>query len=151
MVIVSPMIEIRRFEFYDTTLFALARKIRYDVFVLGQKVPESLEYEHEEAAVHYLLLENGEPRATARWRVTPLGIKLERFAVPSPFRNLGLGTIILERVLQDVLPLGKPIYLHAQTTAVKYYLRAGFVTVGEEFEEAGIRHYKMVFGAEKQQ
>lgn len=143
------MIEIRRFEFSDVTLFSLARKIRYDVFIIGQKVPESLEYEHEEASVHYLLLEDGEPRATARWRVTPFGIKLERFAVPSPYRNLGLGTILLDRVMQDVVPLGNQIYLHAQTTAVNYYLRAGFVTVGEEFEEAGILHYKMVFNADK--
>ncbi|HRZ41095.1 MAG TPA: GNAT family N-acetyltransferase [Bacteroidales bacterium] len=139
------MIEIRQFEFSDSTLFALARKIRYEVFIEEQKVPESLEYEHEESAVHYLLLEDGEPRATARWRETPAGIKLERFAVPSPFRNLGLGTVLLERVMKDVRPLGKPIYLHAQTTAVNYYLRAGFVPVGKEFEEAGIRHYKMVY------
>ncbi len=138
-------IEIKRFGFSDASLFCLARKIRYDVFIVEQQVPEELEYEHEEESHHYLLLMDGTPIATARWRETPNGIKLERFAVPLKFRNEGLGSILLKRVMEDVLPLGKPIYLHAQVAAAHYYMKAGFIREGSVFEEAGIQHYKMVY------
>jgi predicted GNAT family N-acyltransferase len=33
--------------------------------------------------------------------------------------------------------------LHAQVHAVGFYTRAGFVVVGDEFEEAGIPHRRM--------
>lgn len=139
------MIEIRRFGYADTDLFNLARKIRSEVFIIEQQVPEELEYENEEESHHYLLLMDGEPAATARWRETPCGIKLERFAVPLTSRNLGLGTLLLKRVMEDVLPLGKHIYLHAQVAAANYYQKAGFVREGDVFEEAGIHHYKMSY------
>jgi predicted GNAT family N-acyltransferase len=35
------------------------------------------------------------------------------------------------------------VLLHAQITAAPFYLREGFSVVGEEFEEAGIRHVEM--------
>ena len=34
-------------------------------------------------------------------------------------------------------------YLHAQTYAVKFYERFGFIAEGDEFEEAGIPHLQM--------
>jgi predicted GNAT family N-acyltransferase len=35
------------------------------------------------------------------------------------------------------------VELHAQLTARGFYERAGYVAVGEEYEEAGIRHVTM--------
>jgi predicted GNAT family N-acyltransferase len=139
------MITIVQFRSSDESLFSLARGIRDEVFIIGQRVPESIEYEFEDESVHYLLLEDGVAKMTARWRETSGGIKLERFAVPEAFRNRGLGTQLLSRILMDVIPFGKPIYLHAQVAAMPYYLRAGFEAVGEMFEEAGIDHYRMEY------
>ena len=39
------------------------------------------------------------------------------------------------------------IYLHAQLQAIPLYEKHGFVKVGEMFEEATIKHYKMIFEA----
>lgn len=141
------MIKIEKFLSTDSDRYRLARGIRHEVFVDEQNVPEELEYDNDEEAVNYLLYEDGLAKGTARWRETSAGIKLERFAVFASERGKGYGTLLLERILEDVMPTGKRIYLHAQISAVSYYLKAGFQTEGHSFSEAGIEHYLMVFPA----
>jgi len=139
-------LKIARFAYDDAEMSALARGIRYEVFVREQGVPEELEYDGEDInATHYLLWWEGKPVATARWRRTEKGIKLERFALLKAYRNKGLGQYILDAVLKDVEKLSHPIYLHSQEKAVNFYERRGFVIVGEAFVEAGITHYKMIW------
>jgi predicted GNAT family N-acyltransferase len=139
------MFSVKRFSSSDKELFEQASSIRRAVFVEEQGVDAALEYEHEEEAHHYLLILGEKPIATARWRETEKGIKLERFAVLPAFRNRGLGEIILKEVLNDVITTGKTIYLHAQVKAVPFYQRNGFVIEGPQFTEAGIEHFKMRF------
>jgi predicted GNAT family N-acyltransferase len=141
----EKMIEIKRFTAGDKSIAEQAFSIRRKVFVEEQGVDQNLEYDKEELSNHYLLLLAGKPIATARWRETEKGIKLERFAVLPQFRNRGFGEVILEEVLKDVKPLGKTIYLHSQAKAVPFYERNGFVKEGELFVEAGIEHYYMKY------
>jgi predicted GNAT family N-acyltransferase len=123
-----------------------AFSIRKKVFVQEQKVDPQLEYdEHENEATHYLAFYNDVPVGTARWRKTPNGIKLERFAVLPEYRNKGVGDTLLQKVLEDVIPLNLTIYLHSQLRACSLYRRNGFAQEGEIFKEAGIEHYKMKF------
>ena len=123
-----------------------ANQIRQKVFVEEQNVDPVLEYdEYESTAIHYLLSVEGVPVATARWRETSKGIKLERFATLSSHRNKGLGAILLQDVMDDVLPIGKNIYLHAQLNAISFYERQGFVIIGEQFTEADIEHFEMEY------
>jgi predicted GNAT family N-acyltransferase len=137
------MFEIKRFSFRDTELAQQAFAIRKAVFVDEQGVDATLEYDHEEESHHYLLSLGEKPIATARWRETVQGIKLERFAVLPHFRNRGIGEIILKEVLKDVSSSGKMVYLHSQLKAVPFYQRNGFVKAGEQFTEAGIEHFFM--------
>ena len=52
---------------------------------------------------------------------------------------------LLERLLEEAACLGmKRLALHAQTQAVGFYRRFGFVEEGPEFMEAGIPHRTMV-------
>ena len=139
------MYEIKRFSVFDKELAEKAFAIRRKVFVEEQGVDAVLEYDKEESAHHYLLLLAGKPIATARWRETEKGIKLERFAVLAEFRNRGLGEIILKEVLKDITPSEKKIYLHAQLRAVPFYERNGFLSVGEQFTEAGLEHFYMEY------
>ena len=119
--------------------------IRQKVFVEEQNVDPELEYdEHENQALHYLLYVEGIPAATARWRDTDKGIKLERFATLTSYRNKGLGAILLQDILEDVTPLGKKIYLNSQIKAIPFYERHGFVKIGEQFAEAEIEHFQMI-------
>jgi len=120
--------------------------IRREVFVVEQFVDPELEYdEFEQESMHYLLSDDEIPVATARWRETPKGIKLERFATLKEYRNKGIGNKILDEVLKDVIDLRKPIYLNSQVSAIRFYERSGFVKEGEMFMEANIEHYKMTF------
>jgi predicted GNAT family N-acyltransferase len=124
-------------------LAAKAIAIRHHVFVIGQNVDPALELEYEEESHHYLLFLDQKPVAAARWRQTEKGIKLERFATLDEYRNRGFGAMLLNEVLKDVRGMGKPIYLHAQIGAVRFYEKHGFVKEGEVFYEANIGHYRM--------
>ncbi len=139
------MFLVKKFIFSDGALLAQASDIRRKVFVEEQGVDATLEYDHEEEAHHYLLFLGEKPVATARWRETEKGIKLERFAVLSSFRNRGIGEIILREVLKDVTATGKLIYLHSQIRAVPFYERNGFIKEGPIFTEAGIDHFLMKY------
>lgn len=139
------MIKVIRFKFGDTEHAEQAFAIRRKVFVDEQGVDPALEYDKEEEAHHYLLMINDKPISTARWRETEKGIKLERFAVLTEFRNRGFGEIILKEVLKDVLAMERTIYLHSQLRAVPFYERNGFVKKGPVFYEANMGHYYMEY------
>lgn len=117
--------------------------IRTEVFVHEQHCPPELEWEFEEESNHFLATVNGLPAGAARWRKTEKGYKLERFAVLKQFRGMGVGHVLVETILNDLPADAAYAYLHAQVQAVPLYEKSGFVKTGPEFEEAGIRHYKM--------
>ena len=137
------MKEIFKFRFSNKKLMDLSHKIRYNVFVIGQNCPEEMEWEFEEDSIHFLLIYNKKPVATARYRKTKKGYKLERFAVPKSERKKGYGHIILNAILKELKNKKSKIYLHAQTQVIDFYKKLGFYIVGDEFEEAGIKHYEM--------
>lgn len=120
-----------------------AFEIRRRVFVDGQGVPAEEEYdEYDKTSNHYMVYYDDLEVGTARWRFTENGIKLERFAILSEFRNNGLGELLLKKVLEDI-PTPNYLYLHAQLPAVNLYKRGGFKEVGDTFLECDIEHYKM--------
>jgi predicted GNAT family N-acyltransferase len=128
--------------------FETAHNIRYEVFVIGQNVPEDMEYdEFEDVSTHFLAYAGETPCGTARWRITENGIKLERFAVSEKYRGLGVGSALVANVLEDIAKRpeakGKPLYLHAQISAMNLYAKFGFKQKGEIFQECDIDHYKM--------
>ncbi len=118
--------------------------VRREVFVVEQNCPPELEWEHEEESHHFLATVDGEAAGACRWRKTENGYKLERFAVLKKFRGLGIGQELVKTVLEDLPQDGSLVYLHAQIQAVSLYQKFDFIKTGPEFEEAGIRHFKMV-------
>jgi predicted GNAT family N-acyltransferase len=118
--------------------------IRDNVFVHGQNVPAHLEHEHDDIAHHFLATVNDIPVGTARWRKTEQGYKLERFAILQEYRGKGIAAAMIKSVLADLPEDATYIYLNAQIDAVSVYEKNGFIKVGEQFEEAGILHFKMV-------
>lgn len=118
--------------------------IRREVFVDEQNCPPELEWEYEDESTHFLATVDEEPAGAARWRKTGNGYKLERFAVLKKFRGFGVGQALVKAVVADLPEGAEPVYLHAQIQAVTLYEKFLFEKLGEEFKEAGIRHYKMV-------
>ena len=122
------------------TVFA----IRKEVFVVEQNCPPELEWEYEEDSHHFLATVDGEPAGACRWRKTDLGYKLERFAVLKQHRGKGVAHMMVSTALRDLPSDTDYIYLNAQIDAMPLYAKSGFEKVGEQFEEAGIQHFKMV-------
>ncbi|CAN5461897.1 GNAT family N-acetyltransferase [soil metagenome] len=118
--------------------------IRREVFVGEQNCPPELEWEFEDESTHFLATVDDEPAGASRWRKTDKGYKLERFAVLKKFRGAGVGQELVKAVLADLPPGADYVYMHAQLPAISLYERFDFQKTGPEFEEAGIRHYKMV-------
>ena len=137
------MIEIKKFKFDNKNLREKAFKIRHTVFVIEQNCPEEIEYENEEICTHFLLTYKKDPIATARYRKTNNGYKLERFAVLKEERGKGFGHKILKAMLKDLSSYKEVIYMHAQVDVLPFYQKIGFKKEGDIFEEAGIMHYKM--------
>jgi predicted GNAT family N-acyltransferase len=121
---------------------AAIERIRRDVFVREQGIPESEEWDGEDAtSVHVLATLNREPVGTGR--LDRAG-KIGRIAVIPGLRGCGIGTLILGRLLDEARRLGiREPCLHAQVRAVPFYEKLGFARVGGEFDEAGIPHVRM--------
>jgi predicted GNAT family N-acyltransferase len=127
----------------DPDLLEKVFAIRREVFVGEQNCPPELEWEFEDESNHFLATVDGEPAGASRWRKTDKGYKLERFAVLKKFRNKGVGQELVKAVLADLPADATYVYMHAQIQAISLYEKFNFTKVGDEFEEAGIRHYKM--------
>ncbi|TDO24744.1 putative GNAT family N-acyltransferase [Pedobacter duraquae] len=118
--------------------------IRKIVFVDEQGCPPELEWENEDVSTHFLATMDNQPVGACRWRKTDAGYKLERFAVLKEYRGKRVGQALVAATLAD-LPVDAPyVYLNAQIDAVGLYSKFGFAVEGEQFEEAGIQHFKMV-------
>jgi predicted GNAT family N-acyltransferase len=65
-------------------------------------------------------------------------------AVIRALRGGGAGAAVLQALLDAARTRGdREVILHAQASAVGFYARRGFRTVGGPFEEAGIAHQAM--------
>ena len=119
------------------------RKIREIVFIKEQKVPKEEEWDGEdEKSWHYLAITNNEEHVGCA-RLMPTG-QIGRMAVLKDFRGQGIGALILENVISHTAELGLPkVFLHAQTYAIGFYVKAGFEAYGEEFMDANIPHFAM--------
>jgi predicted GNAT family N-acyltransferase len=117
--------------------------VRRAVFIDEQGVPEALDWdEHDAVALHFLATTlDGTPIGCAR--LLPDG-HIGRMAVLPAWRGHGVGRSLLAAVLNAAQARGHAeLRLSAQTHAADFYLRAGFVTEGIEYEEAGIPHVAM--------
>jgi len=138
------MIEIKKVLFDNKVEIEKCFRIRKEVFVLEQECDPKDEYEYEEESTHFLFTDNKIPVATARYRKTQFGIKMERFAVLANKRGKGYGLIILKHMINELKDINSVKYLHAQVQVVEFYEKVGFKKIGDKFDEVGIMHYKMI-------
>jgi YbgC/YbaW family acyl-CoA thioester hydrolase len=128
-------------------LRAAAQALRFEVFVEEQKVPLEMEADAADASAVHAVARNrfGLTLATGRMVQQAPGVaRIGRMAVVKSLRGGGVGAQVLEALLQSARERGdQQVVLHAQLTAVPFYLRAGFAFNGPQFEEAGIAHIEM--------
>jgi predicted GNAT family N-acyltransferase len=116
--------------------------IRRTVFIEEQQVPESEEWDDDDAvSAHVLVRLNRDPVGTGR--LNPAG-KIGRIAVIAGARGRGIGALILRHLLDEARRRGiRRPHLHAQLQAFPFYEKLGFRSEGGVFDEAGIPHVRM--------
>jgi len=119
------------------------REVRTLVFIEEQHVPPEEEWDGvDDQCLHVLAFDaNDEPIATGR--LLPDG-KIGRMAVLKEWRGKGVGSAILELLMDEAREQGHPaVKLAAQIHAIPFYEKFGFKVYGDEFMDAGIPHYWM--------
>ncbi|MFE5301012.1 GNAT family N-acetyltransferase [Streptomyces sp. NPDC056632] len=131
-------------------------EVRREVFVGEQGVPRELEYDtYDETAVHVLAVRtDGVPLGTGRllYGADATGKtgadvsvgSLGRLAVTGAARGLGIGAALVRAIEDAARERGlTAVDLHAQTQALGFYERLGYVAYGPEFPDAGMPHRAM--------
>lgn len=132
--------------------------LRYEVFVVGQDVPEELERDELDAVADHVVarlddravgtgrLVDGRIDENGRLEPGTTGLvgTIGRMAVTQQARGTGTGRALLDRLIARAAERGLPtVELHAQLHARGFYERAGFSPFGEVYLEAGIEHLGM--------
>ncbi len=123
----------------------LVYAIRREVFIEEQQVSEAEEYDgQDETAIHILAWSGTQAIGTGRLRLFGDYAKLERIAVLAPWRGLHIGQFLVKELITLAQRQGATeARLGAQTHAIGFYERLGFVAYGEIFDDAGIPHRMM--------
>lgn len=126
-----------------TALQVDAQAVRFDVFVAEQGVAVELELDENDPVCLHAVVYDAAGRAIGTGRLLQDG-HIGRMAVRKSARNAGIGSRILESLICEAQKRGHDaVVLNAQTQAVDFYARFGFVREGDEFDDAGIAHVAM--------
>lgn len=121
----------------------LLGQVRRRVFVEEQKVPEVLEWDGFDDDCYHVLATDTAGRPIGTGRIKADG-HIGRMAVIAQFRGQGAGSLILAALLDYAGQQHyRKVYLHAQTSAIPFYEKYGFVVSSDEFMDAGIAHRSM--------
>jgi isoleucyl-tRNA synthetase len=132
----------------DRKLIEDAWIVRKKVFIEEQGVSvedEMDKYDFDADELHYVVYREEKPIAVMRVWLKENSLNLQRFSVLKEFRRRGIASDLLRIVIGDAFSLSnvKEIEFHAQAYLKDFYRKFGFETVGEEFEEVGIKHVEM--------
>ncbi|GGG20111.1 putative N-acetyltransferase YjcF [Lysinibacillus alkalisoli] len=125
-----------------------AFSIREKVFVKEQGVPLHLEideFDRDETVTHFVMYDEAQVIGAARMRTSEDGVaKIERVCVDSAYRGKNLGQLVMEQLEEHAKDLPyHTMKLNAQSYAVPFYEKLGFVVTSPEFLDAGIPHRAM--------
>ncbi len=140
------LLQIHRIEF-GTPEYDEAVRLRYEVLrrPLGLEfTPEQLAEEYDQ--IHLAAYTPG-GALVAYLNLTPSDattVKMRQVAVAPERQGQGIGAILVAESEKLAQSLGYHLMsLHARETAVPFYKRLGYSTLGERFEEVSIPHFRM--------
>lgn len=119
--------------------------LRRAVFIDEQGVSEAEEIDDlDDACLHLLALDGDAPVGTARVNIQGGLAKIGRVCVVKSHRGTGLGAALIQKALEVSRGKAARAKLGAQTHALGFYEKLGFVATGPIFDDAGIPHRDMV-------
>jgi ElaA protein len=129
-----------------TENLAACHALRRTVFIQEQNVPEADEMDDlDDQAIHLLAWQGDTPVGTARLLVNGNIGKIGRVCVLAQARGTGLGAQLI-RASMDILREQAGVTLAklgAQTHAIGFYKKLGFVAQGPVYDDGGIPHRDM--------
>ncbi|MBE1556924.1 GNAT family N-acetyltransferase [Sporosarcina limicola] len=123
-----------------------AYSVRSKVFVEEQGVPIFLELDDfDNTAAHFIVYSNETPIGAGRFREINEGIgKVERVCVLKEYRGKHLGNLVMHAFEEHAISTSmNKIILNAQSYAVPFYEKLGYVITSPEFLDADIPHRAM--------
>lgn len=127
---------------YESALPDL-RSVRETVFVQEQNVPLDMEWDELDPLCRHVLARDAEGRPIGTGRLTPEH-SIGRMAVLADWRGRGVGNALLLALIEEARRAGwRKVSLHAQVSAIGFYVRHGFLPYDAPFVEAGIDHQSM--------
>jgi len=131
----------------ETTDLETCRAIRRAVFIVEQNVPEAEEWDGRDGEAIHLLAREAAGAAIGTARILTEGQtgKIGRVAVLQAARGTGAGAALIRAALARLraMPGISRAKLGAQTHAIGFYEKLGFVAYGPEYDDAGIPHRDM--------
>ena len=132
---------------FATPEYDEAVRLRYEVL----RRPLGLEFEPEQFAGEYADMHLAAYTAGGRLAgylcLTPVDadvVKMRQVAVAPEFQGKGVGKLLVAASETLAQSAGyRLMTMHARETAVPFYERLGYATVGARFEEVTIPHFKM--------
>ena len=120
------------------------KAVRTEVFIEEQNIPESDEWDDDDALADHVLARTPDGKPIGTGRLTLSGY-VGRMAVIKDWRGQGVGEALLRHLIERAETRGlRHLRMHAQTYAIPFYARSGFRPEGNEFMECGIPHQTMV-------
>lgn len=117
--------------------------MRTDVFIKEQVISTEEAWDAADVKSRHAIAYDAIGAPIGTGRLMPDG-RIGRMAVLSDQRGRGVGTAILDRLLEEACKSGfKSVTLHAQLGARSFYEKRGFTALGEGFIELGIPHVEM--------
>lgn len=123
-----------------------AFSVRRKVFVEEQGVPLSLELDDfDKTAVHFIVYSAETPIGAGRIReIGDNTGKVERVSILEEYRGKHLGNLIMRALEEHAKVTGMTkVILNAQSYAVPFYEKLGYVVTSPEFMDADIPHRAM--------
>lgn len=120
--------------------------IRREVFIKEQNVSFAEEFDLDELSqTVFIAYDEKKAVGTARIKIIDNYAKVGRFCVLKEYRRKNVG----KGIMTEMIKFAKKkkcasMKLGAQIDAVAFYETLGFITVGEEYIEANIKHKDMI-------
>ena len=129
----------------ETRDIALCRRLRREVFIEEQGVPEAEELDDkDEVAIHLLALDEA-PLGSARLLILGETGKIGRVCVVKAARGRGIGAALIRAAVERFRAMGlTQAKLGAQIHALGFYEALGFEATGPVYDDAGIPHRDMI-------
>jgi ElaA protein len=141
-------------QFYQLDIHQLygLLKLRVDVFVVEQKCPyPELDDKDKHVETRHLAGCDDSGNLITYARLLPPGlsypdVSIGRFAVGASVRNQGIGTLLMERSLEEIDKIWPDctIRISAQEHLSEFYNKFGFIEVSDSYLEDDIPHVEML-------